>query len=273
MNTANYSLFYDDQCPFCIWYSSKFVNWGILRAENRKPFEKIQEAKYDRINRELAKNQIALYNEDNHTVQYGADSMITLLAIKVSWINIFLSNPVLHFIAQQVYLFISYNRKVFAPTLSCASNGCQPDFHLGYRISLILMTALFTGLILNSYTASIYQELYGRSMPALWEWLVCLGQLFFQGAMVLMINPRKTWDYLGQMSLVSFLGGVALLPMLAIKAILDLNVYLTIGYFGIIVGLMLLLHAKRVSIIAAPKILSATWVIYRILVLLIMSQL
>lgn len=271
MATTNYSIFFDDECPFCIWYSAKFVEWGILTQENRKPFHLINDKKYDQVDRELARNQIALVDENTQEVFYGADSMIKLLAQKQPVFSIFLRYKPLHFIAQHIYLLISYNRKVFAPNLTCSTSGCQPDFHIGYRSAFLLLTALFTGLILNQYTQPIYLSQYGHSMPMAWEWMVCFGQLIFQGIIISIINRKHLWMYLGQMSLISFIGGLALLPMLTIQHFTDLNHYITIGYFGVVVTGMFLWHSKRVAMVGAPRVMTLTWILYRLVILLIMS--
>ena len=272
MATTNYSIFFDDECPFCIWYSAKFVKWGIIGEENRKPFQHIYNRQYDQVDRELARNQIALVDENTKEIFYGADSMIKLLAQKQPIFNIFLQYKPLHFIARHFYQLISYNRKVFAPNLACSTSGCQPDFHIGYRSAFLLLTALFTGLILNQYTKPIYLLQFGHDMPKAWEWFVCFGQLIFQGTIISLIDRKQIWNYLGQMSLISFVGALALVPMLLVQQTVGLSHYVTIGYFGTIVFGMFLWHSQRVAIIGAPKVMTITWILYRLIILGIMTK-
>jgi len=76
-----------------------------------------------------------------------------------------------------------------------------------------MFVALFTGWILNSYIFHINTAFNLAHSP--WrELAVCIGQVLWQGAAIYFIFREKFWDYLGNMSTVSLIGGLLLLPVL-----------------------------------------------------------
>jgi hypothetical protein len=72
------------------------------------------------------------------------------------------------------------------------------------------------------------------------------------------------------MMTVSLIGAILLSPMLLANSwFTNIHPFINITYFFIVVAFMLYDHIRRVSLILAPKWLSATWVLYRVLVLIL----
>jgi hypothetical protein len=101
------------------------------------------------------------------------------------------------------------------------------------------------------------------------EFLVCGGQIVFQGIIVSLVKRDRWIHYLGNVMTISLVGALALIPMLLLSGFITSN-WFYIGYFMVIVAAMLFEHIRRVRILELPWYITASWVLYRILVLYIM---
>jgi hypothetical protein len=72
---------------------------------------------------------------------------------------------------------------------------------------------------------------------------------------------------------VSLMGSLLLLPMLILNLIVSISEFVTLGWFGITVLLMLVEHSRRIKLLELPFYLSITWVIYRIIALTLILNL
>ncbi len=140
----------------------------------------------------------------------------------------------------------------------------QPGFKLKYRIAYLTVAWLITGYIL-----SVYVKLMTGALPqgTAWrEYLICGGQVFFQGPI---IHKDKKWDYLGNMMTISLIGALLLLPGLLVAVWLRSDpVYYVVWFMGV-AGIMLLLHIRRSRLLGIGWLLTFSWVLYRLMVLLL----
>lgn len=212
-----------------------------------------------------AKNEIALVNKKTNEVSYGIDAMLQVLTYNFPFLRSLKKLPFAEKILWQLYYFISYNRKVIAPgTVFEGKNTCTPDFNLGYRIAYIIFTWLITSLILVQY-ANLAEPLVPKS-EFFREFIVCGGQLLFQGLIVFLINRNRIIHYLGNVMTISFAGSLALLPAFLFTSIIH-SPWFYIGWFAVVVMVMFFEHMRRASILELPWVVSATWVLYRLLAL------
>jgi hypothetical protein len=139
------------------------------------------------------------------------------------------------------------------------------------KIIFILATAAFTSTILLFYSYLLKDLVPSTNM--LREYVICFGQIFFQVAIILFFHRKYiVLDYLQQMMTVSFIGALLLLPGIVSNIILfpfsPGSIYF-LAYFFVIVLFMFFDHKRRIKKIEAPHWLTYTWVLYRIIVLLI----
>ncbi|WP_243754711.1 hypothetical protein [Flavobacterium jejuense] len=172
-------------------------------------------------------------------------------------INIFL---------KKLYKFISYNRKVIAPSTSKNENNmqCVPTFNVKYRLLYILFATLFTAVILFQYAEFITllpKANFGR------ELLLAVGQIGFQYVFIRKISKQNQLNYIGNLVTVSVMGSLFLLPILILNQFIEINEYVVLGWFGLTVNLMILEHYRRINILGLPKFLTLTWILYRVLAL------
>lgn len=301
---AKHTMVYDADCPLCIAYTKAFITTGMLDNEGRIPYQQVGGNFCPGMDAERAKNEIALINRETGEVKYGLDSLLTIIGSRFRWISAIARTQPLNFLIKKLYNFISYNRKViipaavgagalgsFLPTDSLSRQrlyDCTPTFKLKYRIAYLLFTWLITSLVLVNYS-----ELLGNLIPATnftREFIICGGQVLFQAISVGVLlrlrgatpssalrsstQGEAVMDYLGNMMTVSLMGALLLLPMLVIgSAFSGIHAIVFLAYFMGVVGVMLLEHMRRMKILELGWWPSISWVLYRVIVVVLLLAL
>ncbi len=267
----DYSLIYDDQCPLCQTYTKAFVLTGVLDENGRQAFQEVSEETCSLIDRKRACNEIALVNHKTGEVIYGIDSILKIITTVIPFTKFIFHFPPIHWILKKMYSFISFNRKVIMPSKNI-NDTCTPDFNLKYRLIYLFFTWSITAFILMRYSIHFYPLINESSFGR--EFLICGGQILFQSIILHKLSREKLFQYLGNMMTISFAGALLIgLFQLAgtLFSIVSTNYYFT--SFFIVVFLMLLEHLRRVKLMQLTLLPTITWVIYRIIVLLILLAL
>ena len=105
------------------------------------------------------------------------------------------------------------------------------------------------------------------------ELLLAVGQIGFQYIFIQKLSRQKQLEYIGNLVTVSIIGTLILLPVLVLNQFLTLNHYFILGWFGLTVNLMIYEHYRRIKILELPKHLTLTWILYRIIALIIILNL
>jgi predicted DCC family thiol-disulfide oxidoreductase YuxK len=263
---AGYTILYDAECPMCNLYSQAFVATGMLDKTGRASYQQMPEAACPLVDRQRAINEIALVNTQTGEVNYGIRSLLKVIGHAFP-----VFGPLFNFspfagLMSKVYAFISYNRKVIIPA-KADENGLQPTFNLFYRLLYLLFTSLSVGFILTHYAGHLTAFVPIGSPYR--EYMICSGQVLFQGIIVALYRPAKKWDYLGNMMTISFAGALLLLPMLIIAKFAAIPAIIFILYFLAVAGLMFLEHIRRTKILDLGWLLTITWAAYRLGILLL----
>ena len=262
----DHTLIYDNECPMCQLYTSAFIKTRMLDNHGRLAYD--EATNLDTLDQRRACNEIALLNRKTNTVIYGVDSLFTVIGHGIPIFKPLFNNPVFRTICQRLYSFVSYNRKVIAP--GSAHNNCQPDFNYFWRFAYIALAWISCSLVLSAYTARLTPFLNYQGLMR--EILVCGFQMVFQGAILIAAkrhNRKAIFNYLGHVITVSLMGALALLPMLMASTCIAINPFLLLGYFMLVVLFMTFEHMRRVKLTQMPFYLTYTWIIYRILILLL----
>ncbi|UZR94853.1 hypothetical protein [Chondrinema litorale] len=260
-------LLVDNDCPMCKAYGACFTRFNLVDNNTISPYQKTNEAFVNDIDLDRAKNEIALHDTQTHQTLYGLDALIKITTHKSQ-----LFKAIAEFMYPflfRLYKLISFNRKVIYPSANTAvGRDCTPDFNLKYRLVYIILVALFTGVVLHEYSVSIY-SFFGWESSWFLEIVVCVGQIIWQYVAVKAFRKKnnEALEYLGNMSTVSLIGGLLLSPVLIIQSFVVLPVLVLVGYFFVVVSLMLLEHIRRCKLKKFPTLLSASWVLYRMGVL------
>ena len=289
MRTLHHHLIlYDAECPMCQLYTSAFTKTGMLDPNGRAPYQTVLDPKNlapcqtapgtptspacPLIDPQRAVNEIALIDTTTGEVKYGIESLFKVIGHAIPFFKpLFSCRPFL-WLMRKVYAFISYNRKVIIPPTSQPTNLTtpQPTFYLKYRLAYLIFTLTIAAAILTRYA-----HLLSGILPVgnRWrEFLICSGQIFFQGIIISLIAPKKGWDYLGNMMTISLAGSLALLPILAISKFAGIPAAAATVWFLLVAAAMLLEHLRRTKLLGLNWTLSITWIIYRLLVLFVITK-
>lgn len=247
----------------CRTYTQAFVNSGMLGEGGRAAYQNEMERVCPVIDRQRAVNEIALVNTQNGEVTYGVQSLFKVVGNACPVFGPLFGFRPFGWLMSKVYAFISYNRRVIIP--AGKNEGAyvyQPTFKLQYRIAWLLFTWLGTGCILTAY-AHLLTGIIPLGGP-LREYLICGGQIIFQGAVISTFAREKLWNYLGNMMTISFGGSLLLLLMLVAAHWAKLPPVVFPLYFMAVAGLMFLEHIRRTGLMGLGWVMTVTWVLYRV---------
>jgi hypothetical protein len=250
----------------CNIYTKAFVNAGLLDANGRTAYQDFSAQACPMLDRQRAVNEIALINRETGEVTYGVQSLFKIIATGIpAFKPVFDSQPFLRLMAK-AYAFVSYNRRVIIPAPIVNDKfALQPSFKLHYRLAYLIFSWAVTSFILAGYGKLLAGFL--PQGPAYREYLVCGGQILFQGLIVGSLFNNKKWDYLGNMMTISFAGALLLSPGLLISNFISLSPVIYLFWFVLVVTLMFLEHIRRSRLLEPGWIATVSWVVYRLIVL------
>ena len=101
------------------------------------------------------------------------------------------------------------------------------------------------------------------------ELVLAVGQIGFQYLFIQKLSKQRQLNYIGNLVTVSVMGSLFLFPILFLNQFMILNEYVILAWFGLTVNLMILEHYRRTKILELPKHLTLTWILYRIIALVI----
>ncbi|WP_452221655.1 hypothetical protein [Lacinutrix salivirga] len=265
----NQTLLYDKDCPLCTVYTSGFINTGMLDKNGRKPFSTLTKTEQTYIDIKRATNEIALVDNATKKVTYGIDSLLKVIGYSFPMIEKIGNVKPIHFLLKKLYSFISYNRKVIIPSKNNDSSTleCIPDFNIKYRILYIVFASVVTSIVLFNFSKLI-PEIPTSSLSR--EAIITMGQLLFQTLFIFNLKKETILNYFGNLLTISLFGSLLLLPLLIVNSVFELNIYILLSWFGATVVLMLIEHIKRIKRLDLPRHLTLTWLVYRLIVLLIL---
>jgi predicted DCC family thiol-disulfide oxidoreductase YuxK len=264
----NQTLLYDKDCPLCNVYTSGFIKAKLLDENGRKAYSEIHKEDYNFVDLKRATNEIALIDTQNKTVLYGIESMLKVIGNAIPLVEKVGNIKPVKFCLKKLYSFISYNRKTIIPSKVDKSQTlqCVPDFNYKYRCIYILFATLVTSIVLFKFSKTIGVIPESNFLR---ECLIALGQIGFQWLFISKLKSQKQLTYIGNLMTISLMGSLILIPVLIINSFVSIPVIGLLAWFGLTVSIMLFEHIRRVKLLELPTILSLTWVLYRVLILLI----
>jgi hypothetical protein len=264
----NHIILFDAECPMCKAYTKAFVKTGMLDDNGRAAYQNGMDNICPVIDKQRAVNEIALVDLKNGEVTYGVNSLFKIIGNACPvFAPLFKFKPFAWFMST-IYAFISYNRRVIIPAAETSDEYIyQPTFKKHYRIAYLLFTWFFTGFILTRYA-----HLLTGIVPLGNQWreyFICGGQIIFQGIVISTFAKGKLWKYLGNMMTISFAGSLLLLLPLITSIWVTIPVFYFAVYFMGVAGLMLLEHIRRTKLLGLGLVMTVTWVLYRVILLVL----
>ncbi len=155
----------------------------------------------------------------------------------------------------QLYLYQNFNERTHS---------------ISAKVGLVLYL-LFTWSF-TAYSLYIFNEilshLIGQS-SFYFEVMIAGAQIFILGLCLIKYPLNIISIYLVNLMSVSFLGSIALWPMIIVDHFLNLSVYVYLVYFAIVAGSMFFDHFRRVRTLSLPAYLCLVWAAYRLTLLFI----
>lgn len=261
-------LIYDVHCPLCVWYTNQFVRFNLLQENERLPFHEAVNRSDLKFDTEKAQNKIAYIQPESGKVIYGIDSLLSILGKRFRWIAWIGKLPVIHWLLSILYAFISYNRKVIIPVSCDVVGSCAPSRNWFWRIVFVVVIGLGLSVSVTHYF-TVHLGAYFIGNPVYGDLFYFFGQFAFQGLVFWMFKQRNFYDYIGQIAFVSFLGGL-LLGFFDLGLVffdeLGFETELLVGVcYGIVYLFMVYEHARRTKLLGFSKILTISWIVYRLL--------
>lgn len=262
----NYVLVYDRNCPFCNWYTKAFIQSGFLNENGRIPYDTIQDNPDYHFDRITARNKIALLNLQTGSVEYGINSLLTVLGNRIPIISRIGHLAPIHWLLEQLYSLISYNRKIIAPENCNGTCACNPNKSWGWRIAFAILCTLITFGSINLYFGNNHTPFFTNTFT---EMLLFLLQIPFQWMCFRLLKQHDFYTYFGHLVFISCLSVVALPVCYLGIEILD-NSGLTISFLPSFcylpcAFLLMYFHSKRVKLLGLSPYLNLSFVFFRIL--------
>ncbi len=255
-------IVYDQDCPMCQLYTRAFIQTSLLDSDGRVAYHSAPANITRCIDQKRACDEIALVNTQTGTVDYGMDSLFKIIGHRFRVFHPLFQSTAFRYVINHLYKFVSYNRKVIAPgKVFEAPGSCTPSLNIPYRMAYLFLTWLFTSWVLTIYASRLAGVIPPTDLGR--EFLICGGQLVFQGTLVGFLRRDRLIHYLGNLMTVSTIGALLLLPV----SFLPVGLPILLGWFACVVGTMFILHLKRVHLLNLPLAVSVSWVVYRLLVL------
>lgn len=264
----NYKLIIDKDCPMCQLYGGAFEKTGMIEQGTCSPYQTIDVAVANQIDMNKARNEIAFYDTRTQKTFYGLDSLVYIIVHNLPFLKPILKNTIVDFLLRKLYKFISFNRKIIAPSSQQPNErACVPDLNLKYRFLYMAFVVIASSTVLFHFTKPI-NELMGWRNYLGREFLICIGQLIWQGIIFHKLPKAQLLDYLGNMMTVSMIGTLLLLPILLTPITSPI---FHLFYFIMVVSFMLVEHVRRCRILGLGWLPSISWILYRLIVLIIIS--
>jgi predicted DCC family thiol-disulfide oxidoreductase YuxK len=262
----NHTILYDAECPMCKLYTNAFVQTGLLDKNGREAYQQLSTEACPMVDRQRAVNEIALIDQETGEVTYGVKSLFKIIGNAMPVFKPLFNFSPFVWVMSKFYSFLSYNRRVIIPSVGDGFE-MQPTFKLKYRVAYLVFAWAVTSYILTHYAGLLQGVVPVGS--AYREYLICGGQVFFQGIIIALTFNEKKWEYLGNMMTISFGGALLLLPMIFLIGLIGQQPIVYAAYFMLVAGLMFLEHIRRSKLLKIGWTLTITWAIYRAIILLV----
>lgn len=200
-------IIYDGSCPMCRLYTK-----GMVAADNSGNLTRIsndqlsQRAILDRIDKQRARHEIPLVDLNGGETLYGVDTWLYALGERSHSIEKLLSVTWLKVMLQQLYAFISYNRRIIITSAPGRWQllDLQPEFRLSYRLVFVFMVMSLVGGLHYAVVKSFAWPAF--ALPVIQIGLVSLYLSLTKHLPLL----ETLLDYIGHLGMSLLLGGLVI---------------------------------------------------------------
>jgi hypothetical protein len=244
----NFLLIYDDQCPFCSWYSRQFVQFNLLPADGTTAFSTLAAETLQKIDFDRARNEIPLVDRQDNKVYYGVDALLAILGQRFPHISSLVKRRPLYFIFKKLYCLTSYNRKVIVAK-PCGSGriNCAPVMNYPYRFLFLLLTLCFNTLLLFPLNKLIFSPLAGHVISGAQIQCIHFTIVAWNCFLAIGLSRFKATEYIGQINMLALLTIVMLMPLLLLCVFFTIPLFITITYLAIVTVFVFREYLRRMD--------------------------
>lgn len=274
MNT--FSLLYDEDCPLCRWYTRLFVKYGILDESGRIPYIRYVALHPEAVDSSIAQTKIACINHQTNQVFYGIDGLVFILGERFHFIRVLGNFKPINLLLKFLYLLFSYNRRIFAPAPNrVVECQCEPPKSIRWRVIFIVLLSLIIYWNVDWYFNHFLTDfLVGNPVNDLF---LLIAQILFQWIAFVLFKQENSYDYIGHLVFISFLGSLILLIFglgLHFLSLVGIQTeFLAVVCYGITIAWMFLAHKRRIQLKEWTWKLSISWIIFRLAICPLVFQL
>jgi hypothetical protein len=131
----------------------------------------------------------------------------------------------------------------------------------------LLACALISAFALSSF-ASVIQEYLSVEYSFGTELFMVMGQVAFQWLFMFSESWTARKDYMVVALSVSMVGSLMLLPLILFHSMNGISPSLAVTYFFAVVAAIFVIHFHLIKKLLLPKVLTITWVVYRLFLLI-----
>ncbi len=245
MPSESFLLVYDDNCPFCCWYTGRFVHAGLLRAEHRKPFSTLDDRWMSVIDLDRGRNEIPLIDTSTNNVLYGIDALLALLGQRFPFVSRVGNWKLVHWMLRKLYKFISYNRQLIVARRCSSGFNCAPDLNIRYRLLFMLVFLAFTTGMLIPVHTFLVKQLPGFSLSATSVITAHFAVLSINLILFMKLGWNRGLEFLAQANLLALTAVLLTIPLLLAGHFLLLPLWLTVSYLSLLAVVIFREYVRR----------------------------
>jgi predicted DCC family thiol-disulfide oxidoreductase YuxK len=230
----NRVLVYDDNCPFCKWYSGLFVKYGFLDPGGRLPFSALDDKLLPLIDLNKSRNEIPLLDISSNKVLYGIDALLEILDQKIPCIKTTGNFAPVKWFLKRLYKLVSYNRKVMvAKKCGPGTIDCSPDPNYLYRFLFMAICLLFNTAMLYPVQNIVFSKLsyyhlsFSELQAAHFAFVIINCTLGFG------FPKARAYEYLGQVNMLALSAILLLSPLLMISCFYPFESLITVWLIAV----------------------------------------
>lgn len=260
METTHYYLLYDEECSLCRWYTRNFVRFGFIDSPALIPYQKgVDDARF-LFDATRARAEIALVSDEEEKVRYGLDSLLFIIGRKWKWMErIGRILPVYAFFVL-LYKFVSYNRKIIAPSACNGNCSCDPPFSAFWRSAFIALFSLLSVLVLHQSLAFDYTLLIFHFAL----------QFVFQWTIFMLVDLPGFEKYTGVLALANFQQALVIALFVFIQTQFGfLSGQVPVLLFVALTGFLLYIHHWNTARQGISPLLTLSFAIFNLLAIIL----
>jgi hypothetical protein len=243
----NKILIYDDNCPLCSWYSGLFVKFGLLTTDGRKAFSTLETSLLNKVDFEIAKNEIPLLDTNSGDVLYGIDALLELLGQKFPLLKKAGNIKPVNWMLKRLYKLVSYNRKlIVAKKCGAGSIDCTPDMNYLYRTLFMAISLIFNTLLLFPLYTIVLSKLSYFNHTIFELQIAHFGLVLINCLLTLSFQKDKAFEYIGQVNMLALIAILLLIPLIFICQF-PINEWFVTFYLIITTVIILKEYLKRME--------------------------